>query len=67
IARDVLAMQVSTVASESALSMGGHVLNEYRSSMMPKTVQALICAEDWMKDKPINFEEMLEGIEKIDL
>ncbi|KAI3857419.1 hypothetical protein MKX03_024437 [Papaver bracteatum] len=67
IARDVLAMQVSTVASESAFSTGGRVLNEYRSSMLPKTVQALICAEDRLKDKPINFEEMLEGIEKIDL
>ncbi|KAI3833121.1 hypothetical protein MKX03_019062 [Papaver bracteatum] len=67
ISRDVMAMQVSTIASESTFSMGDRVLNEYRSSMLPKTVQALIYAEDWLKDKPINFEDMLEGIEKIDL
>lgn len=67
IARDVLAMQVSTVASESAFSTGGRVLNEFRSSMLPKTVQALICAQNWLLDKPINLEELIEAVEKIDL
>ncbi|RZC61608.1 hypothetical protein C5167_023374 [Papaver somniferum] len=67
ISRDVLAMQVSTVASESSFSTGGRVLNEFRSSMLPKTVQALICAQNWLLDKPINLEELIEAVEKIDL
>ena len=43
IARDVLAMQVSTVASESAFSAGGRVVDPYRSSLDPDMVQALVC------------------------
>lgn len=47
-ARDVLAIPVSTVASESAFSVGGRVLDQYRSSLKCETVEALITTKDWM-------------------
>ncbi|KAH9698203.1 BED-type domain-containing protein [Citrus sinensis] len=49
IARDVLAIPVSTVASESAFSTGGRVLDEYRSSMTPDMVEALILTQNWFE------------------
>jgi hypothetical protein len=48
IARDVMAVQVSTVASESAFSAGGRVIDPYQSSLGPDMVEALICTKDWV-------------------
>lgn len=39
-ARDILAIPISTVSSESAFSKGGHVLDPYRSSLKAETVEA---------------------------
>ncbi|CAN1331807.1 Putative AC transposase [Linum perenne] len=49
IARDVLAIPISTVPSESAFSTGGRVLDSFRSSLSPKIVEAVICCGDWMR------------------
>ena len=48
LARDILSIQVSTVASESAFSAGGRVVDPFRSRLDPETVQALICTKDWI-------------------
>lgn len=48
-ARDLLAIPVSTVASESTFSTGRRVISPFRSSLKPNTVQALICLQDWMR------------------
>jgi hypothetical protein len=48
IARDLLAVQVSTVASESAFSAGGRVVDPFRSRLEPEMVEALICMKDWV-------------------
>lgn len=38
---------MSTVASESAFSAGGRVVDPFRSRLDPEIVQALICTKDW--------------------
>nr|DAD38841.1 TPA_asm: hypothetical protein HUJ06_013163 [Nelumbo nucifera] len=43
IARDVLAIPISTDASESAFSTSGRLLDPFKSSLSPKMVEALIC------------------------
>ena len=52
VARDVMAIPVSTVAFELAFCTGGRVLDPFRSSLAPITVEALIYAQNWLK-KPI--------------
>ena len=47
-----MAIPVSTAAFELAFSTGGRVLDPFRSSLAPKTMAALICAQNWLK-KPI--------------
>ncbi|CAL8092172.1 unnamed protein product [Prunus armeniaca] len=46
VAKDVFAVQGSTVASECSFSTGKRVVNPFRSSLTPKTMEALICCSD---------------------
>ena len=48
IVRDVVVVQVSTVAFESAFSAAGRVVDPYHSRLDPEMVQALICIKDWV-------------------
>ena len=48
IARDLLAVPMSTVASESVFSAGRRVLDEKRSRMTGETVEMLLCFKDWL-------------------
>ncbi|KAJ9553289.1 hypothetical protein OSB04_017334, partial [Centaurea solstitialis] len=67
-ARDILAISASTVASKSAFSTEGRVLNAFRSPLTPRLVEALICSQNLLRSKgfPINIEEKLEELEALE-
>ena len=63
ICRDLLAIPTSTVASESAFSTRGRVLDSFRSSLTPRMAEALICGQNWMLSSHIHVpteENLLE-------
>ena len=67
LARDVLAVPVSTVASESAFSTGGCILDPFRSSLSPLMVQNLVCAQDWFQALvPIFFCKSKDEVEALE-
>ncbi|CAN1153645.1 Putative AC transposase [Linum perenne] len=51
IAKDILAIPISTVISESAFSTSGRLLCENRSTLDPKTVEALMCNQNWLRNE----------------
>ena len=63
-----MAIPVSTVASKSAFSTRGRVLDPFRSSLALKTVEALIRAQNWLKNpsKPINLREAMNEVESLE-
>ncbi|XP_041991744.1 uncharacterized protein LOC121742614 [Salvia splendens] len=75
IAKDIFAIPSSTVASESAFSLGKRVVDPFRTSLSPKMVEALVCTNDWLKeddfslykdptDDDLAFYQEIEEIEK---
>ncbi|XP_039011378.1 zinc finger BED domain-containing protein RICESLEEPER 1-like [Hibiscus syriacus] len=67
-ARDILAIPVSTMASEYAFSTEGRVLDSFQSSLTPKIVECLICAQNWLRASPVAIqkEEQIEEMLNIE-
>ncbi|KAG8501282.1 hypothetical protein CXB51_003381 [Gossypium anomalum] len=67
-ARDILATPISTVASESAFSTGGCALDNFRSSLTPLMVKALVCTQDWLRksNDAINLEDYVDELQTME-
>ncbi|XP_033145843.1 zinc finger BED domain-containing protein RICESLEEPER 2 isoform X1 [Brassica rapa] len=65
IARDVLAIQVSSVASESAFSTSGRIINPHRSCLTHYMIEVLMCSEQWMKADMRGSEGRVVTMEQI--
>ena len=60
----MLAVPVSTVASESAFSTGGHILDPFRSSLGPEMIQSLICTQNWLQySVQISLRQAMDDVE----
>ncbi|KAE8802488.1 zinc finger BED domain-containing protein RICESLEEPER 2 [Hordeum vulgare] len=51
-ARDVLAIPMTMVSSIFSAETGIRTLDDYRSSLRPEIVEALVCAKDWLLHSP---------------
>ncbi|KAL2499708.1 Zinc finger BED domain-containing protein DAYSLEEPER [Abeliophyllum distichum] len=61
IARDLLTLPVSTVASESAFSTGGRMLTDMRSRLKPDILESLMCLKDW-EDAELQIQDKVSLI-----
>jgi hypothetical protein len=48
-------ISISTVASESTFSIGGRVIDQYRNSLKPDIIEALVCTRDWLYGEQCNI------------
>ena len=48
IASDILVIPVTTVTSEFAFSTSGRLLSPHHSRLHPKTIEAIMCAQNWL-------------------
>jgi hypothetical protein len=48
-AADILSIPVSTVAPDSVFDTENRKIDSYRGSLLPITLEALVCAKDWLQ------------------
>jgi hypothetical protein len=51
VARDIFAIPMTMVASESAFSASGRIVNEHRSRLTSHMLEVLMCSQDWLRNK----------------
>ena len=66
-AGDVLAIPIFTVASKSAFSIGGRILDPFQSSLSPLMIQNLVYAQNQLQAHvPISFCKSKDEIEALE-
>ncbi|KAG5226068.1 hypothetical protein OIU77_005662 [Salix suchowensis] len=65
LARDILTIQVSTADPDSVFETEIKELDPYRSSLRPETVEALVCAKDWLQYGSAAPDEISNAIVKV--
>ncbi|CAN1752393.1 Zinc finger BED domain-containing protein RICESLEEPER 3 [Linum perenne] len=59
-ARDILAIPITSVASESSFILGGRVLSKWRTCILSDTLEALMTTRNWLYGYKIEDEENAE-------
>ena len=67
VVKDVLTVPVSTVASESAFSTGGRIVDPFRSSLSLLMVQNLVCSQNWLQATvSISHRQSKDDVEELE-
>ncbi|KAH0775067.1 hypothetical protein KY290_012204 [Solanum tuberosum] len=67
---NMLLYWILDISSKSAFSTCGRILDCYRSSLSPKTAEALICSQQWLRTatfKEYKFEDLLDEIQNLEI
>ncbi|XP_010535860.1 PREDICTED: zinc finger BED domain-containing protein DAYSLEEPER-like [Tarenaya hassleriana] len=56
-ARDILSIPVSAAAFGNVFEGEPREMDEYKTSLRPETVEALICAKDWLQSSDVKTEQ----------
>ncbi|XP_052199126.1 zinc finger BED domain-containing protein DAYSLEEPER isoform X2 [Diospyros lotus] len=62
-ARDILTIPLCTLGPESVFDTVRKEMDSYRCSLRPETLEALVCAKDWLKDEPVDTSKALVKME----
>ena len=62
-ARDMFAIPATSAPSERAFSLARHVVTEFRSSLAPETIRAVLCLKSWLKLPTYDDEDDSEEVE----
>ena len=56
-----------SLVNESAFSTSGRILDDFRTSLTPFMIEALVCTQDWLKRAtPIDIAENTEELAKLE-